>query len=628
MPELHLERLHTVLRGLAAGADPARLLHDALAGAIAATNGRDGLVMRATGEGGAVVSTSGEPMPVMRLAAQSAISAGRLVRKADAGVVVAAEPLRAGGKVVGAIAVSGSMQQLDVGGLPLYAEAAALVLARQAPSGVGGVPQVLDVISDLGAALDTGTVLGRIFDAAQTLFGCSVGFCALFDGGSVRVGLYRGLGHDQLLEAARHPDFKTLLTGSDVRVEPSSHPVVAMLARLGEVAVSLPLAADGRRIGQAILLLPTVPDQDQRALMAAFARYAAQCLRTADLYRQVGEHEEQLASMVHSMANPVVVVDEGGRLVEVNGSAASVFRLAQSFEIGQPVVGRLGHAKLEEMLASGEDGAAEVVVGEEAPRVYRATVRQLRSAEGRAMGRILVLDDLTSERELDAVKADFVAVIGHELRTPLTVMKGYIYTLTKRWESLADDKRGLALESLQSNVLRLERLIEDLLFMSSIEQRKFTLDLESVDLSAMVEDRASDRVVVRRPRRAVEVETDRIKVGQVLDHLLDNALKYSEGEVAVELTERDDVLEISVADSGPGIYSGDIPFLFERFRQLDGSSTRTHGGVGIGLYISKRIVDGMGGRINCESRLGIGTTFTFTLPKHGKSVRDLSAGGG
>jgi signal transduction histidine kinase len=230
-----------------------------------------------------------------------------------------------------------------------------------------------------------------------------------------------------------------------------------------------------------------------------------------------------------------------------------------------------------------------------------------------------VLDDLTGARQVEAVKADFVAVIGHELRTPLTVMKGYLHTLTRRWQTLADDKRESALSALQSNVLRLERLIEDLLFVSAIEQNRCKVELELRDLGALLEEQAAaggnDRVVVRRPRRPVELEIDTTKVGQVLHHLVDNALKYSEAEVVVELVDTGDCVEVSVTDTGPGIYSGDVPQLFERFRQLDGSSTRSHGGVGIGLYLCKRIVEALGGRIWCESRLGVGSRFAFTLPK-------------
>ena len=613
-----------MLRGLAAGADPARLLSDVLAGTLSATGGREGLVLRTNLDRATVVATTGDVSDHLRETAQAAVTSDRLQRRSDAatGEVAVAEPLRAGGRVVGALAVAGSMKRLDPALLPLYGDAATLVLDRRSPASNGELPEVLRTLAALGSDVDTYAVLSRIFDAAQQLFGAASGFCALFDGTSVRVGHYRGIDHDRLLSASRHPEFKALLTRDQVHVEPANHPVVAQLARLGETAVCAPLVADGRKVGHLVLLFPTAPDATRMAVLSAFAVHAASCLRSAELYRRIGEHEEQLAGIVHSMPNPVVVVDEDGRLVEVNGAAGELFRMATTFEDGLPVTGRLGNAVLEGMLTGGPGSAAdnqeaEVVIGAEERRVYRANVRRVRAASGRTMGRVLVLDDLTGARQVDALKADFVAVIGHELRTPLTVMKGYLFTLIKRWQTLPDEKREDALGALHANVTRLERLIEDLLFMSSIEQRRCKVDLELHDLGGLLEGVAGDRVVVRRPRRPVELELDKAKVEQVVNHLLDNALKYSasEAEVVVELVDHGGEVEVSVSDAGPGIYSGDIPQLFERFRQLDGTSTRAHGGVGIGLYLCKRIVDALGGRIWCESRLGVGSRFAFTLPK-------------
>lgn len=618
MPDPHLERLHLVLRGLAAGADPARLLSDVLAGAMAATGAQEGLVLRTGVDRPVVVATTGVVSDFLRAAAERAVGSDRLqrCRDADTGMLAVAEPLRAAGRVAGVLALAGNSKRLDPALLPLYGDATTLVLGRHLPAPGGDLPEMLRTLAEVGSDTDTYGILSRIFDASRQLFGAASGFCALFQDEAVRIGHYRGIDHERLLRASRHPDFKALLH-SGYRVEAADHPVVAQLARLGEVAVGVPLVVDGRKVGHLVLLLPTAPDPQRRAILEAFAVHAAGCLRSAELYRRLGDHEEQLAAIVHSMPNPVVVVDEGGRVVEVNGAASELFRLGSGFGGEVRALGRLGNARIEEMLASGQDGTDEVVLGVEEQRVYRATVRRARSASGRSLGRILVLDDLTGERQVDALKADFVAVIGHELRTPLTVMKGYLYTLTQRRETLADDKRQQALDVLGTNVQRLERLIEDLLFVSAIEQRRCTLDLASHDLGALVEAVAEDdRVSVRRARGRMEVELDEGKVQQVLHHLVDNARKYSEGQIVVELVDKGDTVEVAVVDSGPGIYSGDIPTLFERFRQLDGTSTRVHGGVGIGLYLCKRLVEAMGGRIWCESRLGVGSRFAFTLPKN------------
>jgi signal transduction histidine kinase len=134
------------------------------------------------------------------------------------------------------------------------------------------------------------------------------------------------------------------------------------------------------------------------------------------------------------------------------------------------------------------------------------------------------------------------------------------------------------------------------------------------------------RVKVRRPEEPVIVHIDRAKFEQVLIHLVDNALKFSTGEVSVEVVVRTGEVEVTVADHGPGIFSGDIPQLFERFRQLDGTSTRLHGGTGIGLYLCRRLVEAQGGRIRCESRMGVGSRFIFAVPARQPEAAALTSG--
>jgi PAS domain S-box-containing protein len=624
MADPAFERLQSTLRGLAFGADPTRLLHEAMAGALAACKGHDAAVFRVVNGAVQSVASSGSAGAYIAEAGRDAIGTERMVRRRDpnSNVVAAAEPIRSGSKVLGALVVGGPLNTLEVAPLSLFADACALVLLRQpTASPAAGLPDVLDTLSDVAASLDAGTTMAHIFDAAARLFGATSGFVALADSGTTRIASYRALEQERLVAASRLAEFKALLAPGDLRVDSPANPAVAHLTRLGEFAASLPLATDGEVLGRLVLFLAEPPDAGRARLLTSFARNVALSLRAADLCRRIEDHEEQLTSMVHAMANPVVVVDEAGRVLELNGAACELFRLSAAFEVDQPVAGKLGQADLEAMLApDATDGGAEVVLAgsnDGEPRVYRATVRRMRAADGRALGRVLVLDDLTSERQADAVKADFVAVIGHELRTPLTVMKGYVHTLVKRGDTLSDEKRAQALAAVSANLSRLERLIEDLLFISAVEQRRCKLDLETHDIGALLDEKEGERVSVRKPRRPIEMLVDAGKLEQVLHHLLDNALKYSEGQVVLELVDKGDEVEVSVTDSGPGIYSGDVPQLFERFRQLDGTSTRQHGGVGIGLYLSRRVVEALGGRIWCDSRLGVGSRFAFVLPKDG-----------
>lgn len=624
-----VQYLAQVLRGLTVGADPVRLLHDALGGAIAASHGRHGMVVGLVDGAVTVVAQTGTTPKVVREAAEQCIAEGRLSRRRDhqAGAGAIAEPVRMGHRIVGAIAIGGDALKLDSAPLPLFADAAGLALARRPQLGRASVADFSDAVLQIGVDLDQSAVLSRLFDSAELLFGALGGFCVIPDGDGWRVAHYRGITAADLRNAARHPDFRPFVAAERLRVEPPTHPVVAGLVSGAETAVSMPLTAAGRRQGFLVLLLGDTPDDAGRGLIQAFGNQVASILRSSDLAQRMRDHEQRLAAIVHSTPTPVVVVDDHGRFVLVNGAAAELFHLPEAFAVGQPVVGRLGNETLEGMLEDDFDSQVELLLGSPPDRLYLARTHSIRAMGGRSLGRVLVLQDVTKERETDKIKSDFVSVIGHELRTPLTVVKGYVKMMTKKGGDIEENARTTALAAIANNTERLERLIQDLLFVSSIESRTPSLDLEPVDIGKVLDEFGEGRVKIDRPRVQIPVQLDRAKFDQVLNHLIDNGLKYTENDVIVSVVDKGEEVEVRVDDSGPGIYSGDVPLLFERFRQLDGSSTRSQGGTGLGLYICRRLVELLGGRIWCESRLGVGSRFAFTLPKEGPiaaSVREAS----
>jgi signal transduction histidine kinase len=619
MQEGVVQYLAQVLRGLNVGADPARLLSDTLSGAIAACAGRHGIIVGVVDGAPSVVTASGTTPKVVMDTAEACIADGRLARRRDAaiGSGAIAEPIRIGHRIVGAIAIGGDPMRLDAAPIPLFADAAGMALGRRPSMGRASVPDFSDALLQVGVDLDQAAVLTRVFEAAETLFGALGGFCVVPDGENWRVAQYRGITAADLRNAARHPDFRGFVASGNIRIEPPTHPVVAGLVRGAETAVSVPLVAAGRRQGFLVLLLGDTPDQVGQGLLCAFANQVATILRSSDLAQRLRDHEQRLAAVVHTSPNPIMVLDDKGCFVLVNGAAAELFHLPEAFAVGQPVAGRLGHESLEGLLEEDGEGQMEVLLGTPPDRLYLATSRRMRAPGGRDLGRILVLEDVTKQRETDKLKNDFVSVIGHELRTPLTVVKGYVKMLALKGTNIDQSSLETCLTALGNNTNRLERLIEDLLFVSSIESRRPTLDLQPIDIGVVLDEFAGGRVTVKRPRRPIPVQLDRAKLDQILNHLLENALKYTEGDVDVTVVDQDEFVEIRVDDSGPGIYSGDLPQLFERFRQLDGSSTRSHGGTGLGLYICRRLVELQGGRIWCESRLGVGSRFAFTLPKDG-----------
>ena len=628
----HTERLQRIVRGVTTGADPSRLLNEVLAATLEAARGHEGLLMGLVDGEPVPLASSGTPPSILLDTAEAAIASGRLTRRTsrDGGGSAAAEPLRVGDRVVGALAVSGEPFSIDLTALPLYGSVAALVLERRpSSSGTTDTTAVLDALATVYTEPDQSSVLVHLFDAAEELFSSRGGFCALVDDGTVRVAHHRGIDRERLRDASRHPDFAELATSPVLRVDHADHPVITRLSDGLETAVGIPLTASGRSIGHLLLLLGDRPDAQTRTLLSAFGRHAALALRAADLYTEVGDTEERLSAIVYSMPNPVIVTDDAGCFVVINSAAANTFQISETFEIGQSVEGRLGSASLESMLTGDREGEAEVLLGSPAPSVFRATVRSVFAHGDRRLGRVLVLDDITAERETEQIKNDFVSVIGHELRTPITIVKSSVRALARSSGEMPEESRRRTIESLTRGVDRLERLVEDLLLMSSVEQSA-KLQRQSVDLGPLVDSFVSDRVAVRRPRRVDPVQVDEDKLRQVLHHLVDNALKYSDDEVLIEVTDRDEEVEVVVVDRGPGIYSGDIPHLFERFKQLDGSATRAHGGTGLGLFLCRRLVEAHGGRIWCDSRLEVGSRFHFTVPHSSVSAwqdeRDTAQG--
>jgi two-component system phosphate regulon sensor histidine kinase PhoR len=238
---------------------------------------------------------------------------------------------------------------------------------------------------------------------------------------------------------------------------------------------------------------------------------------------------------------------------------------------------------------------------------------------------LFVLHDITKQKRLESVRKDFVANVSHELRTPLSVIKGYIETLVDGRDMPIEDRERF-LRTIQRHTERLNSLLEDLLALSRLESINPDLHREptllSILITGLVDDyRARPTTAGHNLNFALdpavgELLIDPLKITQVFENLLENALKYSPRGSRIEISTKlhaDDV-EICVRDNGPGIPEADLPHIFERFYRVDKGRSREKGGTGLGLSIVKHIVQLHGGRVRCESKLGQGTAFFFSLP--------------
>ena len=228
--------------------------------------------------------------------------------------------------------------------------------------------------------------------------------------------------------------------------------------------------------------------------------------------------------------------------------------------------------------------------------------------------------------ELDQLKSDFVASVSHELKTPLTAIIGAAKTVNRKGKDMDPAQQATFMEMIERQGGRLLRLVEDVLTTSQIESgrpmKRVLVDLR-VAAAEVIEELQQAKVGAERDIELIaepakpQVWGDSIALQQVMTNLIENALKYSDPSTRVTVTVRETLDEgvIEVADNGVGIDEEGLQVIFDRFHQVDSSSTRKVGGFGLGLFIVKQLVDAHGGEIEVESKEGEGTTFRVHLPK-------------
>ena len=254
--------------------------------------------------------------------------------------------------------------------------------------------------------------------------------------------------------------------------------------------------------------------------------------------------------------------------------------------------------------------------------------QQERIARGIAQVASLALDNTRLVEELERanrIKSDFVATMSHELRTPLNVIIGYHDLLLDGEFGPLEPAQAERLRSADQSARELLDLINATLDLSRLETRRVALDVQDIDLRALMAAIATELGTARRKpgvrfiwdvaTPAGPLRSDPVKLKVVLKNLIQNAFKFTDaGAVTVRVTRAPDRVEFAVSDTGIGIPPEHLETIFEPFRQLDSSSTRSYGGVGLGLYIVARLLDLLGGGIRVESEVGRGSTFRVWVP--------------
>ena len=377
-------------------------------------------------------------------------------------------------------------------------------------------------------------------------------------------------------------------------------------------------------------------DEAEAALLEAAAAsiaHALERLRLAEerdrLYRQAHE-QAQAARVIGSIADGVVLVDDAEVVQLWNPAAEAITGLARDAVIDRPLREAIpGWAAVADSLGAASDPASSSARATTLPvdvpgREIWLSIRAVRFAEGT----VYAFHDLTEERRLEELKADFIATVSHELRTPLAAVHGAAKTLLRDDVDLGHDvsRQLLGLVSEQSD--RLARMVEDILLASTLESPELELARERVDVGDLAADAVAGARVQASEQLTLElavapslpaVAADRDKLRQVLVNLVANAVKYSPngGRIEVEVKPEDGHVAVVVRDQGLGIAPSEQSLIFEKFYRADANMTRGVSGSGLGLYISRELVHRMGGTISVQSQPGEGSTFVVTLPTVG-----------
>ncbi len=366
----------------------------------------------------------------------------------------------------------------------------------------------------------------------------------------------------------------------------------------------------------------TFSESDVR-FVSTVAGQAALAVANAYLFLNVEASRRQLEAILNSTPDPVLVTDHRNRLLLANRAANQALGLKGDRNTGQPTERVIQQRILFDLLESSaeEQQSAELILPDK--RTYLATASTVK-VEGRSVGRVCILRDVTYFKELDTMKSDFVATVSHDLRSPLTLMRGYA-TMLDMVGDLNDQQQGYV-KKIISGVENMARLVNNLLDLGRIEVG-VGLEVENVAVLDILErvtgplqHQASQKNImlnVELPKDMPQVvQADGSLLHQAVYNLVENALKYTPegGRVTVGVRSTGDSLTFEVSDSGIGVTKEDMPRLFEKFYRGSQREARAQHGTGLGLAIVYSIAEQHGGKVWVESELGKGSTFYLQVP--------------
>ena len=510
---------------------------------------------------------------------------------------------------------------------------------------------LLEISRAITAQLDLSEVLRRVLHASLVMLAGRVGIVALSDkhDGAFSVRAYSGIAADDL------PQLNSKLQELMQPQEDGGFSREFLNSKLREMAdlvdprlaqsIAMPLVFARNPLGLLIVFrsYQTSITQEDLKTLQSFADQAAIAVNNAQLYGEISQEHQRLEAILNNSGDGVFILNPDLSFQRVNQAFERISGWRREDAIGSPkndviVWDALESPDIEAALEKGwarldsADGASDTlyVEGDLKRRdgmtlSIGITYAPLLTADGRLESIIANVRDITSFRKTQEMQSVFISTVHHELRTPIAIIKGYASTLGRddvEWDSQVIRENVAIIED---EADRLTDLVEDLLTASKIQAaRELQLNIADTDLRsiaarsvARLESQTKHLIVLSFADNFPLIPGDEIRLRQVIENLLTNAIKYSPEDTTITIGGRftEKSATVFVRDQGAGIAKDEIDKVFERFYRVDDQLTRRTQGTGLGLYLAKAIVEAHGGEISVKSQVGSGSTFYFTLPR-------------
>ena len=424
---------------------------------------------------------------------------------------------------------------------------------------------------------------------------------------------------------------------------PEVNRILQYLTRVASLSlltgVGLPLISRGQVVGLIFVFrsYSGLFSANDRTLLQSFADQAAIAVQNAQLYTQVSREKRRLDSILDSVADGILIMSPDHTIERCNQAFSRLYGADKSEIVNQKheeiikFSGNVNGTPLEEAEAGGWPLTAYATLYVEGDLERPSnisipvgiTYAPALSSDGKLMNIIASIRDISHFREAEELKSTFISVVSHELKTPVALIKGYVGTLRREDVSWDPEVVRDSLEIIEEEADRLTELIENSLDASRLQAGGLKLNHTDLNVKLFLQRMAekfrtqtsNHTIIVDVPDDFPIILADEERLSQVISNLLSNAIKYSPGgEIRISGQVRAEHVIICVQDEGPGIAPGDIPHIFDRFYRAEDASRITKG-AGLGLYLTKAIIEAHGGRIWIDPKPGDGARICFSLPR-------------